>query len=345
MFSPYEDPEKAHRSTLSTLFQHTDLLERLTKQRPQPASLRKDPEGDLFAWGFHTQAGQPVYVYLRASTFGSPQTEYDQVGAQASFIVRHPEALYYALLLREAWFEWDAVYMERRLDLPFHRIGYEELLEALESIDWAREAADVRSVGQTYYQELRREYESFRVPFTVSDGRLRAYACLLRLKERTLALWAGQALFPLFLDIRTRLHLQSYRLEEHLLIQRPPYRVTVEGHDVGLYWEMGKAGLILKVWLPPMPQKAARALHAQIRKLVQPIVGAHLPLGRTRATLKGIDPYHDRQVNLLRVDAYNPFSLADLYEEARLEAQIQVLAEAFLQALRLLPEMVNVLSA
>lgn len=345
MYSPYEDPEKAHRSVLFPLFQHTDLLERLTGLASQPESLRKDPEEELFAWGFRTQEGQPVYLYLRTSTFGSPQTEYDQISTQASFIVRHPEALYYALLLREAWFEWDAAYMQQRLDLPFRRIGYEELLRAMEGMDWVSLPAHVRSMGQTYYQELKREYESFRVPFTVSDGRLRAYACLLRLKERIRALWEGRALFPLWLDIRTRLHLQSYRLEEHLLIQRPPYRVTVEGHEVGLHWEMGKAGLILKVWLPPMPEKAARALHAQIRKLVQPVVGVHLPLGRTRATLKGIDPYHDRQVNLLRVDAYNPFILADLYEEARLEAQIEELAGAFVQGLELLPELVNELSA
>ncbi len=344
MYFPYEDPEKVHRSRLFPLFQQTDLLERLTGQVLQPESLRKDPEGELFAWAFRTQEGQPVYLYLRASTFGSPQTEYDQISMQASFIVRHPEALYYALLLREAWFEWDAAYMQQRLDLPFRRIGYEELLRALEQVDWASLPTAVRSIGQPYYQELRREYESFRVPFTVSDGRLRAYACLLRVKERILALWALRGLFPLWLDIRTRLHLQSYRLEEHVLIQRPPYRVTVEGHEVGLYWEMGKAGLILKVWLPPMPEKAARALHAQIRKLVQPVVGAYMPLGRTRATLKGIDPYRDRQVNLLRVDAYNPLVLADLYEEAPLEAQTEKLAGAFVQGLELLPELVNALS-
>ncbi|GIV25641.1 MAG: hypothetical protein KatS3mg026_1333 [Bacteroidia bacterium] len=67
---------------------------------------------------------------------------------QASFIVRHPEALYYALLLREAWFEWDAAYMQQRLDLPFRRVGYEELLRALEQVDWASLPTAVRSVGQ-----------------------------------------------------------------------------------------------------------------------------------------------------------------------------------------------------
>ncbi|GIV25642.1 MAG: hypothetical protein KatS3mg026_1334 [Bacteroidia bacterium] len=69
-----------------------------------------------------------------------------------------------------------------------------------------------------------------------------------------------------------------------------------------------------------------------------------MPLGRTRATLKGIDPYRDRQVNLLRVDAYNPLVLADLYEEAPLEAQTEKLAGAFVQGLELLPELVNALS-
>ncbi|GIV25640.1 MAG: hypothetical protein KatS3mg026_1332 [Bacteroidia bacterium] len=72
MYFPYEDPEKVHRSRLFPLFQQTDLLERLTGQVLQPESLRKDPEGELFAWAFRTQEGQPVYLYLRASHLWEP---------------------------------------------------------------------------------------------------------------------------------------------------------------------------------------------------------------------------------------------------------------------------------
>lgn len=334
---PYEDPEREHQERLFLLFSHTDLAERLTGLSLEPNSFRKEPEGKLFACSFLTVSGVPVYLYLRASTFGSPQTEYEQVSAQASFMLHHREAYYYALLLREAWFEWDEEYPRTRLQLPFRRLGYEELLSSLSSLNRTQIPEEYLPLIENYVREIRREYQSFRKPLQVVDSRLRAYACFLHIKEAAMRKWEETDPFPLHLDIRTQLHVQSYRLEEHLLIQRPPYKLSVQGHEVGLYWEAAKAGLFLKVWLPPMHEKTARALHAHIRRQAQPIVSETLPLGRTRGTLKGMDPYHDRHVNVLRIETFNPLSLAEVSDERQIQERAERLAEDLLKAIRLLP--------
>jgi hypothetical protein len=50
-----------------------------------------------------------------------------------------------------------------------------------------------------------------------------------------------------------------------------------------------------------------------------------------------MDPYHDRHVNVLRIETFNPLSLAEVSDERQIQERAERLAEDLLKAIRLLP--------
>lgn len=333
-FLPYS--ERSQRELLSHLFIHTDLLERLTGIPIGKAPIDREPHNGLFAFTYRGSDGLPVYLYFRASTIGSPKTEYDQIREQASFIHRNPDAHYFALLLREAWFEWGDNYLRRRLELPIHQLGYEELLSHLAEVDLASFPASSQADIQAYHRYLQKEYEGILSPAKLVDMRLRQYAILWHIRREINKRLSST---PVEWDIRTQPHVHSSHLDQVFMRQYPPYRLQNEGFEISLFWELGKDGLFLRMGLPPMREKAARSLHAYIRKQAQFYLAERFILGRTRGTLKGIDTYHAREVNLLRVEVPALQELNQAAHPDALQTASEKVAEELTQAVKLLPEL------
>lgn len=335
-------PEKAQRELLSVLFSHTDVLERMTGIPIASRSVEKDPLHGLFAFAYRGADDVPVYIYFRASTFGSPKTEYEQIREQASFIHRHPEARYFALLLREAWFEWADDYIERRLELPVYRLDYEALLSALRDADLTNLSESVRQDILNYRRHLQKEYEGILHPYRLPEYRLRQYAVLwhIRLAAYQRPRQNGtnsSSHSPVELDIRTQPHVHSSHLDQVFLRQYPAHRVVTDTYEVHLLWELEKDGLFLRVWLPPMREKVARAVHTHLRKQAQACIGGRFALGRTRGTLKGIDTYHAREVNLLRIELPEMQRIPEIRDAESFQSSIQKVATDLMDAISLLP--------
>lgn len=331
-------PEKAQRELLGILFMQTDLIERLTGIPRGGNPLIRDPENGLFAFAYQSPQSGAVYIYFRASTFGSPKTEYDQIREHISFIHRNPDAQYYALLLREAWFEWGQEYIAHRLELPLKKLGYDNLLPALEATDLNGLPEDLQIETQTYLKYLRKEYEGLLNPTYLSDTRLRLYSTLWYIQRGVqVRLAKRNGYYPLELYIRTQPHVHSIHLNQVFLRQYPVWKVQFDEYELGLWWELEKDGLFLRLWLPPMREKSARVLHNFIRKQIQPIVSEHFSLGRTRSTLKGIDAYHSREVNLLRIEMPEMQRVLYASSMTEFEESVERLADALIRAIGLLP--------
>ncbi|MDW8417353.1 MAG: hypothetical protein RML92_07395 [Bacteroidia bacterium] len=331
-------PEKAQRDLLYVIFRSTDALEHLTGLPSFRMTLEKDPAHGIFAFSFKAADEKPVYIYFRSSTFGSPKTEYEQIREQASFIHRNPDAHYFALLLREAWFEWADDYIQRRIELPMHRLGYESLLSALDKADLSQIPSDLRQEVLLYRRHLQKEYDSFFQPVRIIETRLRQYAILWNIRRIAKDLWHTHNRSPLELDIRTQPHVHSAHLDQVFLRQHPPHRIFLEGYEITLRWELEKDGLFLRVWLPPMREKAARSIHTHLRKQAQACLEERFNIGRTRGTLKGIDAYHAREANLLRIELPEMQELMSVHEGETFGAISEKVATDLVDAIRFLPE-------
>lgn len=335
-------PEKAQRDLLHVLFSHTDVLEKLTGIPAASPSIEKEPLHGLFAFSYQGADDTPVYLYFRASTFGSPKTEYEQIREQASFIHRYPDAHYFALLLREAWFEWADDYIERRLELPMRRLGYEAFLAGLQQADLSNLSDALRQDILNYLRYLQKEYEGILHPYQLSEYRLRQYATLWHIRRAAYQLRPQNGMVSVSslsveLDIRTQPHVHSSHLDQVFLRQYPAYRVATDTYEVHLLWELERDGLFLRVWLPPMREKVARGVHTYIRKQAQACIGERFALGRTRGTLKGIDTYHAREVNLLRIELPEMQQLLKMRDAETFQASVQKVATDLMDAIELLP--------
>jgi len=330
-------PEKAQRDLLYAACAGSPLLEMLTGIPRASDTIEKDPLNGLFALGYIAPDEKPVYVYFRASTFGSPNTEYEQIREQASFIHRHADAYYFALLLREAWFEWADDYISRRLELPMQPIGYEKLLSAAEKLNIDAFPEPVRQELSHYFRHLRKEYDGILHPYRFMDARLRQYAALWHIRLAMNVQRAGLFTQDIEWDIRTQPHVHSSHLDQVFLRQHPAYRLKVGEYELRLFWELEKDGLFLRMWLPPMREKAARAVHTHIRKQAQAAIGDRFPLGRTRGTLKGIDSYHAREVNLIRIELPEMQELLTVRSAEAFQELTEKLSKDLADALHLLP--------
>ncbi|MCS7296926.1 MAG: hypothetical protein RMK19_07045 [Bacteroidia bacterium] len=329
--------EKAQRDLLYTLFTHTDLLERLTGLPKGESPIEKDPVHGLFAFRYQAIDGLPIYIYFRVTTLGNPRTGCEQIREQASFIHRNREARYYALLLREAWIEWTEDYVQRRLQLPMHCIGYEKLLSALAEIDLSLLPLAVRQEVQTYLRCLQKEYEGLMNPTQLYEDRLRQYALLWHLRAAVHERWRLLGTFSMELDVHTQPHVHSSYLDVVFLRQYPPYKVLVEGYQVNLLWELEKGGLFLRVGLPPMREKVARLLHSHLRRRAQSCLMQEFIIGRTRGTLKGVDAYRGREVTLLRIELPEFQSLFQTRQPDEYQNLVGKVADQLILALQLLP--------
>lgn len=332
-------PEKAQRDLLYAAFAESHLLEMLTGVPRSSNTVEKEPVNGLFAFGYIATDEKPVYVYFRASTFGSPNTEYEQIREQASFIHRHADAYYFALLLREAWFEWADDYISRRLELPMRRIGYEEFLSAMEKQNMEAFSQNMRQELAHYRRHLQKEYEGILYPYRSSDARLRQYAALWHIRSEINAQRRNLFTQGIELDIRTQPHVHSSHLDQVFLRQHPAYRLKAGDYELRLFWELEKDGLFLRMWLPPMREKAARAVHTYIRKQAQAIIGDRFMLGRTRGTLKGIDSYHAREVNLIRIELPEMQEILTVRSAENFHALTEKLSRDLTDAINLLPAM------
>ncbi|MCX8112605.1 MAG: hypothetical protein N3E49_05340 [Bacteroidia bacterium] len=331
-------PEKVQRHLLHTLLSYTDLAKRLTGLENAEPVIDKDPFGGLFAFSYTTLNDKMVYIYFRASTFGSPKTEYEQIREQASFMHRHPDAYYFALILREAWFEWPEGYVERRLGLPLRRLGYETLVPALEGLRLTQLPDSIRSEIQAYQRHLQKEYEGILHPVRLPELRLRQYAVLWHIRRAFMSRWASSENALIEWDIRTQPHVHSSHLDQVFLRQYPPHRLHMESYELSLFWELEREGLFLRVGLPPMREKIARAVHHHLRKQAQLCAAEYFALGRTRGTLKGIDTYHAREVNLLRIEVPELQQLIEMREAETFHVLSDEVAEDLAVAVGLLPE-------
>ncbi|MEN3040657.1 MAG: hypothetical protein ABDH66_03850 [Bacteroidia bacterium] len=331
-------PEKAQKDLLYAAFTYTNALEYLTGLRGSSESLEKDPVHGVFAFSFKAADERPVYIYFRSSTFGSPKTEYEQIRAQASFIHLNPDAHYFAILLREAWFEWDDNYIQKRVELPMSRLGYEHLLAALSRADQSKASEELKQELFLYRRYLQKEYDSFYQPMRIMETRLRQYATLWNIRKIAKELWQSQGNFPLELDIRTQPHVHSAHLDQVFLRQYPPHRIFSEGYEISLRWELEKDGLFLRVWLPPMQEKAARSIHSYLRKQAQSCLERRFTLGRTRGTLKGIDAYHAREANLLRIELPEVQEVMTARSYEAFQSLAQKIAIDLIDAIKLLPD-------
>ncbi|MCS6789547.1 MAG: hypothetical protein NZ580_00995 [Bacteroidia bacterium] len=335
-------PEKAQKELFQTLFQHTELLRDLTGHAPKAGSLEREPEHGLFICRYLSSDDQPIYLYLKTSSFGSPRTEYEQFSDQLSFLRRNPDALYYLVLLREAWFEWDDLYVKEELDPALRRIGYEEVLSAFQRVAPEQLPEEFQQEFIAYRRHIQREYESLHAPGSIIDQRLRYYVAFWHVREIILNRWREKPSYPLQLRIRTQPHVHSSHLEAYLLRQAPPYTLPIgNGEPLQLFWELERESLFLRLILPPMREKEARQLHTRLRKKITAQVNALFRLGRTRGTLKGIDLIHARQVNLLKIEIPALESLLHAYSLDKTMQHAEAVADELERAFRLLPELVR----
>ncbi|MCS7162940.1 MAG: hypothetical protein NZ958_06435 [Bacteroidia bacterium] len=333
--------EKLHQQLLFALFRHTPFTEWLTQSEIMEGSFESAPSGSPFQFSCKAADGVPQYFYVRTTTFGNSRSLHEPIRSQIAFMDRNPQARFYCLFLREAWFEWDEEILSS-LELPWTRLGYEELLNAIQAISVP--LADLHPELPAYRTMLEREYRSFALPSRVMEPSLRYYAAFAHLRRHLYGWRSREAPFHFSLAIRTQPHVHSSHLDQYLFRQYPPLELKTGAISVALFWELEKETLFLRALFPPMTEKEARPLYAKLRRVSQEVAGATLPLNRTRATLKGISPLRERQINLLRIEC----SLAEVLSarsEGALEEALRPVLATLQAALSCLPQIIHTFEA
>lgn len=172
--------ERTHQLALFTLLKNSNLPEILCS-RPNPMEVEWEPEGQLFDLALTHSSGKfPIEIKMWASLTDS------QLERQSLFLTANNLSAVY-VLLGTSWFERDDEDLREKTKGHAVRVGYVELLNALDGLLTTRgQAPDVYELALCYRNALHRQYEEL---IKAAEGKGREskiyfYSLYWRIKQR-----------------------------------------------------------------------------------------------------------------------------------------------------------------
>jgi len=173
--------ERTHQLALFTLLKNSNLPDALCR-RPNPMEVKWEPEGQLFDLALIYSSGQlPIEIKMWASLTDS------QLERQTLFLTANNLSSVY-VLLGTSWFERDEEDLRQKTNNRAVRVGYVELLNALDGVLTTRgQAPDVYELALCYRNALHRQYEELikAVEGKDREGKMYFYSLYWRIKQRT----------------------------------------------------------------------------------------------------------------------------------------------------------------